>query len=119
MRRQLSLRTRLILGVITLAAVGLVAADVATYSSLRSFLLHRVDSTLEAGHAQIEGIAGEDFPGGRFRNRPPRDGRGGPPAAGIDWYELQTLGGVVVRSAFLVGGGSPPELPATISIPAQ
>ena len=44
---RLSLRARLLLAVIVLAAVGLVAADVATYSSLRSFLAHRTDNSLE------------------------------------------------------------------------
>jgi hypothetical protein len=39
--RALSLRARLILGVIALAAAGLVAADLVTYTSLRSFLISR------------------------------------------------------------------------------
>ena len=43
----LSLRARLVLGVIVLAALGLAVADVATYASLRSFLLDRTDATLE------------------------------------------------------------------------
>jgi two-component system, OmpR family, sensor kinase len=42
---RLSLRARLVLGVLALAAIGLVAADGFTYTSLRSFLLTRVDST--------------------------------------------------------------------------
>ena len=49
MLARLSLRARLVLGVIALAAVGLVAADVATYASLRSFLLDRTDSVARAG----------------------------------------------------------------------
>ena len=36
MLSRLSLRTRLLVGVIALAGVGLVAADVATYSALSS-----------------------------------------------------------------------------------
>jgi two-component system OmpR family sensor kinase len=51
---QLSLRVRLVLGVIAIAAVGLVAADVATYRALSSFLLDRVESTLNAVHPGIE-----------------------------------------------------------------
>jgi two-component system OmpR family sensor kinase len=43
---RLSLRTRLLVGVIVLAGVGLVAADVATYSALSSYLLGQVDNTL-------------------------------------------------------------------------
>ena len=51
---RLSLRARLVLGVLVLAAVGLVAADVATYTSLRSFLFDRTDNTLDADHRVVE-----------------------------------------------------------------
>jgi two-component system OmpR family sensor kinase len=44
---RLSLKARLVLGVIVLSAIGLAAADVATYASLRSFLVERTDETLE------------------------------------------------------------------------
>ena len=47
MPRPTSLRARLVLGVIVLAALGLALADVATYASLRSFLFHRTDSALQ------------------------------------------------------------------------
>ncbi len=112
MPARLSLRARLLLGVFVLAAAGLAAADVATYTSLRSFLLDRVDSSLEAGHVQAERIA---FGEGGDR---PRAGPG-PPAQGVDWYQVRTLSGAVVRSAFLVGGGSAPRLPATIALPTR
>ena len=115
---RLSLRARLLVGVFVLAGVGLAAADAATYASLRSFLLQRVDSALEAGHVQAEQTA---FDGGGSGDGGPFDkgGRGpGPPAQGIDWYEVRTLSGHVVASGFLVGGGSPPKLTARITIPA-
>jgi two-component system OmpR family sensor kinase len=51
---RLSLRTRLLVGVIALAAVGLVAADAATYRELRSFLVGRVDATLQEDHIEVE-----------------------------------------------------------------
>ena len=51
---RLSLRARLVLGVLVLAAVGLVAADVATYASLRSFLFDRTDATLDTSHHAVE-----------------------------------------------------------------
>ena len=54
MLSRVSLRTRLLVGVIALAGVGLVAADVATYSELRSFLFGRVDSTLQQDHVEVE-----------------------------------------------------------------
>ena len=113
--RRLSLRARLVLGVFALAAVGLVAADATTYASLRSFLLDRVDTSLEAGHAQVEqqtleGLAGR--PQGETG-----DGNHGPPAQGIDWYQVRTSSGtVVVQGGFLVGGGSPPRLPRQIQV---
>src|SRR5439155_26143699 len=47
MLRRLSLRARLVLGVIVLAALGLALADIATYTSLRSFLLDRTDRSLD------------------------------------------------------------------------
>ena len=122
---RLSLRARLLVGVFVLAAAGLAAADAATYTSLRSFLLDRVDKTLEAGHVQIEGIAfggafgpeSESHGGGGQEPRPAREA--GPPAQGIDWYEVRTLSGAVVKSGFLVGGGSPPRLDDPIEIPAK
>ena len=69
---RLSLRARLVLGVIAIAAVGLVAADVATYRALSSFLLDRVDSTLDAVHPGVEAAlfppqGPEPRPGGDLR----------------------------------------------------
>jgi two-component system OmpR family sensor kinase len=54
--RRLSLRARLLLGVVVLAALGLVVADVVTYRELRSFLVGRVDTTLEEDHLQAVSI---------------------------------------------------------------
>src|SRR5712691_8896362 len=51
---RLSLRARLLLGVVALAAVGLIAADVVTYSKLSSFLVKRTDSSLNAAHQAVE-----------------------------------------------------------------
>ena len=117
MLARLSLRARLLLGVFILAGVGLAVADVATYASLRSFLLDRVDSTLETGHVQVEhSLFGDDHEPGRVGP----GGDFGPPAQGIDWYQVRTLAGrVVIPGGFLIGGGSPPQVPAEISIPAQ
>jgi len=67
---RLSLRARLLLGLIAVAAVGLVGADVATYTALKSFLYDRVDSTLNSVHPGVENspLFGQ-----------PRQGRTGPP----------------------------------------
>src|SRR6266567_2481614 len=52
--RRWSLRTRLVLGVLLLATIGLVVADLVTYTSLDSFLIKRTDNSLAAAHRQIE-----------------------------------------------------------------
>ena len=54
MLRRLSLRSRLVVGVVALAAVGLIAADVATYTSQRSFLVGQVDNSLDDAHVAVE-----------------------------------------------------------------
>ncbi len=63
----MSLRARLLLAVVALAAVGLLAANVATYSSLSSFLLDRTDSTLD----QTADTLRRPGPGGGIRSAPP------------------------------------------------
>jgi two-component system OmpR family sensor kinase len=113
-----SLRARLLFGVVLLAAVGLAVADAATYVSLRSFQIDQVDAALNAGHLRVEHL-GYPPAGGNAPNAPASDSRDdGPPAQGIDWYEVRTTGGRVVRRRLLVGDGSPPKLPASIQLPA-
>jgi two-component system, OmpR family, sensor kinase len=122
---RLSLRARLLLGVVVLATVGLAVADVATYASLRSFLLDRVDRTLQTGHVQLEHalLGGDSGPrdGGRGSGGPGIGPGGdfGPPAQGVDWYQLRTPPGDVIAGDFLVGGGSPPKIGDQINIPAE
>jgi two-component system OmpR family sensor kinase len=53
---RLSLRARLLLGVFALAAIGLVVADAATYRELRSFLVSRVDTTLQEDHIEAVSV---------------------------------------------------------------
>ena len=59
----MSLRARLLLVLVALVAFGLVAADVATYAALRSFLLNRLDDQLASARrpvlASIRGLPGE------------------------------------------------------------
>ena len=133
--KSLSLRARLILGVIALAAVGLVVADFATYSALRSFLLSRTDTSLEAAHVAVEGAL--------FPRRGPGDGAGdqGSPsqatpsgdvpdigpltaAAPGEYIELRRLDGRRIVRAGSVPRfpgsetSSPPALPTQITLPA-
>ena len=53
----LSLRARLLLAVISLAAVGLVVANVVTYTSLRSFLVDRADAALQDSARSLRAAA--------------------------------------------------------------
>jgi two-component system, OmpR family, sensor kinase len=74
-----SLRTRLLLALLGLVAAGLLVAGVATYSSLRSFLLARVDQQLSAArdpvimilNSQIQFPGASQAPGGPQPNLPP------------------------------------------------
>jgi two-component system OmpR family sensor kinase len=114
MIRSLSLRARLVLGVIVLGAVGLAIADVATYASLRSFLFERTDTSLRESHASI---AREVFRSGcpGTGGRVPRGTEPG------DFVELRAANGELVCSwqATMVGesASSPPSLPRTIDVP--
>ena len=119
---RLSLRARLLLGVVALAAVGLTAADVATYSSLRSFLIHRTDSSLNDAHHAVEGV----FSSPRSSNGGPGFNPGGPNGGGGpsiddltasvpgDYVQLRYLNGAVVsgKQGFVpqfAGGASGPK----------
>jgi two-component system, OmpR family, sensor kinase len=112
----MSLRTRLVLGVIVLAAIGLFAADVATYSSLRSFLFGRVDSTLNQIHPGLEAQLFE-------RGGGPR----GPDETTVpnDCVELRSSAGAVLlkwncgRPFPGAKPASPPEVASKISLPAR
>jgi two-component system OmpR family sensor kinase len=100
MLARLSLRTRLLVGVIALAGVGLVAADVATYSALSSYLLGQVDSTL---NQVLFGPSGQ-VPG--------------------DCVQVRQLGGgsSAIRCVPAFRGYEQPpvpKLPAHVSVPSQ
>jgi two-component system OmpR family sensor kinase len=107
-----SIRARLVLGVFALTAAGLVAADVATYTSLRSFLIQRTDSSLDAVHQGFGGGPGRG-PGPGFVPDP------------IPGYvvEIRRPDGTVLRhvaSRQFPGAATLPQprLPKVISLPA-
>jgi two-component system OmpR family sensor kinase len=116
MLRRLSLRTRLVLGLLVLAAAGLIAADVATYKSQESFLLDQTDQTLQNAH-QLADEPGDGDHGGR-------GGPGGPRLPLGFYVETRSLatGQVLSRNGPYSFPGSqaapPPRLPATISLAA-
>ena len=108
---RLSLRARLVLGVIALGAIGLAVADVATYASLRSFLIDRTDASLDESHGGIarelehSGCSGDD-------HRPP------PGVDPGDYVQVRTADSTLACSWKLTPLGetapSPPALPDTI-----
>jgi two-component system, OmpR family, sensor kinase len=124
MLARLSLRARLLLGVIALAAVGLVAADLVTYSKLSSFLIDRTDTSLDAAHQAVEGAL-------RPHGSNPGPGPGQVPGGGVDaltaaapgdYIQLRTLNRKVVLTGFVPQFSDAklppaPRLPATIALP--
>jgi two-component system OmpR family sensor kinase len=60
----MSLRGRLLLAVGAVALIALLTADVATYSSLKSFLYARVDQSLDSAHQPLEQSLNGDGHGG-------------------------------------------------------
>jgi two-component system OmpR family sensor kinase len=110
----LSLRGRLLIGVISLVAVGLLVSDVATYATLQSSLVGRIDDQLQKSSTVTTAVA--------VLNSPLCHPRGGPSSAG-DFpagtiTELVATDGTVV-TACTVGLGSTasnasPILPRTL-----
>jgi two-component system, OmpR family, sensor kinase len=103
---RLSLRARLVLGVLVLGAVGLVAADALAYTSLRSFLFTRIDNTLEADHKGAEHAGRGGFGGG----------------TGSDYVQIRSADGKIVYTSGVphfpgTEEPSPPRLPASIARP--
>ena len=107
----MSLRVRLLLVLGAVVVIALLAADAATYSSLRSFLVDQVDSNLQAAHIPIEQqlTQGQSGPGGE----------GGPQSHGCDsCYVAVVASGRtdVLQEPFLPGGRQvSPSLPSHIT----
>jgi two-component system OmpR family sensor kinase len=99
-----SLRSRLLLALGVVAVAALVAADVATYSALRSFLLTRVDQGLQSTHIPIEqAILGRT-------NGPPGPAGGGGRARGPCNLPTFPIGGTFLQVNY--SSGQPCVLPA-------
>jgi two-component system OmpR family sensor kinase len=114
MLARLSLRARLVLGVIALAALGLAVADVATYASLRSFLIQRTDQSLAA-------VRPDRGPGHGMSDDGCGRGDHGPPGSRPgDLVQVRSLDGTVLCSNQAQGSTlSPPKLPTTIAAPSS
>jgi two-component system OmpR family sensor kinase len=112
MLARLSLRARLVLGVIMLSAIGLAAANVATYASLRAFLLDRTDASLDDSSGRVARSLYEHV----------CPSAAGPPLRGVDagdYVELRDSDGDVLCSyhvtRFLDAAPSPPQLPESVA----
>ena len=94
----MSLRARLLLATGVVALVALVAADVVTYVELRSFLVGRVDQTLESSHLAVESSVARPEgagPGGAPGHLPPPTssrGTPGPTCPPFDGQPVDTAG---------------------------
>ncbi|HEV2218297.1 MAG TPA: HAMP domain-containing sensor histidine kinase [Candidatus Dormibacteraeota bacterium] len=94
-----SLSGRLLLGIVSLVVVGLLVADIATYTALQHFLIGRVDVQLSTGHnAAVAGLGGSP------------QGNGPPPGSGFPAdtiiERVQTDGTVVDAKRLAFGGTS-------------
>src|SRR6476646_5854437 len=103
----MSLRARLLLAIGAVALIALVAADVATYSSLRSFLYDRVDQSLANTYSTIQQARRENH---HFD---------GPPTATVPadtFAEVRQPDGSVLQQPAYYRGGRPsaPKLPVAL-----
>jgi two-component system, OmpR family, sensor kinase len=112
-RSRFTLRTRLLLALLGLMAAGLLVGGVVTYSSLRAFLLERVDAQLREGSSQVayaltngtQGLPGQY--GGQSRyNVPPGT-----------FGELLTTEGQVLNSVTFAYGNQAQPVPSLPSPP--
>jgi two-component system OmpR family sensor kinase len=111
--RDLTLRTRLVVLLVALAALGLAALDVVSYRALDSYLLDRVDQQVEAAvepmtFALARNLEPEEagLPSGGPRVGPGPRGDGGSPQLPPGTYgQLRNADGeVVARKSFGFGG---------------
>jgi two-component system OmpR family sensor kinase len=128
-----SLRARLLAGMIVLVTVGLAVAAVATYAEQRSFLYHRLDEQVRSGLFPIArglhvgaaggrpftrpGFKGSTTEGAGFFRHPPKGNPDSFPAGTVG--ELLGPGHHLVRQASIAIGGAKvkaPRLPAHFSV---
>jgi two-component system OmpR family sensor kinase len=122
----MSLRARLLVGMVLLVAAGLAATAIVTYEEQRSFLLDRVDQQVASALVPLRfqlgarAAAGRQRPGSPVPQRPPfsrRPGAPGPVSAlppGTFGEILSPAGSVLRRRTFSYGEktGPVPTIPA-------
>ena len=125
MGRRLSLRARLILGVIALAGIGLVTADVVTYTSLHSFLVSRTDDFLDTAHSSAESALQGPSRGHPRGGEPPSSSAQDPDIGRLEarvpglFVQVRRPNGTIVATGAApqfpgTKQAAPPRLPATI-----
>jgi two-component system OmpR family sensor kinase len=105
----LSLRGRLLIGVISLVVVGLVASDIATYAALQTFLVGRLDAQLTSNPQAAVAVLGGPSEG-------PRSSFGYPNGTIVE--RLGSDGTILLSKELTTNGSTPPsglpELPHTL-----
>jgi two-component system, OmpR family, sensor kinase len=119
-----SLRARLLVGLVLLTAAGLVIAGVVTYAAERSFLISRVDQQLTGNVNSFEDVLDHDLglvkaaaPGGGFGGTPLFPGSGGGPAPGGPGTQVLLPPGTYGIYEPASGRARPYEVPPNLSKP--
>ncbi len=112
-----SLRARLLLAVTVVALVGLLVADVATYTALKSFLVDRIDSSLDTANRPLTNLLYEQTQSPREFGTDAADRAAlaaAAPGAYVDW---RTPDGDSILSGSTRGQytTSAPRLPSQVS----
>jgi two-component system OmpR family sensor kinase len=124
----MSLRARLLVGLLALAAVGLLIVDAVSYTALRSYLYDRVDQQVQsavplAGRSVVvRGVAGrrrEAFPGTPVPpgSIPPlKEERAAAPPPPGTFLEVRGPKGKVVPGTQALFSGAKPDLPSRLPV---
>ncbi len=113
----MSLRLRLLLALVGLVAVGLLVADGATFLSLQSFLLNRVDQQLEAARLPVIHALEEQSSALPGDVPVPSSGESAVLPPGTYGCLINSSGQIVAQVTFSYGGGAwpVPRLPAGLT----
>ncbi len=120
--RRLSLRARLLVGLVALVAIGLGTAAVVTYLEQRSFLLSRVDQEVGDSRIPVAVTLGLIHPGGAASPPAPATTSSHAPStfqtSGTYGVLLDSSGKVIEMHSFTYDqtAPSPPELPAKLPV---
>ncbi len=118
----MALRTRLLLGLLALAAVGLLAADAVTYASLESFLTRQVDQRLTEARDPLFHMLGAPPPGAAEHGGGASGGPGGPSPVPPGTYAalVDARGAILVQITFGYTASeqaAQPRLPSPLPLP--